>query len=708
MPQSSIYTLLFTIGIVFNVAITYAQSDSTKIKQLNEVIVKSSTINNLKVQPLNISVINTKLFYQTNQNSLEILKQNSGINIRTNGGYGANAEFFINGISGKQIKFFVDGNPIDNLGDTQGINIIPIQQTERFEIYKGVIPVELGTDALGGAVNIITRKENRDFIDFSTAYSSFNTTKNSLQFRKSLGQNFYVSVAGSYNHSDNNYKVLAEVPNEFGTVAIKNVERFHNQFTFSNIKFEVGLVKVKWADIFSIQTQYANTYSELQHNLLMRQPYGEALFTDQMKGITVKYQKANLFKNLDFSSYLSYNQTQNVFTDTTLNVYNWEGKVVDRRFSGGEISTGGNLLTTNAEVFNARQILNYFPSENLKISLANTYQSFNRKGEDPFALEFLGVDFYGQPQTMQKNVAGIGVESKWLDGKLVNISSAKYYHASFSGNKRTDLNFINLSKKIDRFGFNTAFTYFAKPNVFVKTSYERATRLPDETETFGDLRLIRPNPSLLPELSHNLNLNLVYRSEFLDTEIGGFYRAIENIIYLPPATFYGQYQNNLKVNIKGVETSVKVRPKSWLSLDANFTYQDLRNKSFIEGFGVNNKRYINARMPNVPYLFANGGFTISQDSVLNKSARLQFYWNASYVHDYYLFWSIDGDPSLKNSIPAQFINHLGISLLHHKSKISLAFDINNVFNALIYDNFKVQLPGRVYSLKLRIYHFKNS
>jgi len=162
---------------------TYAQKDSVKIKQLEEVQVLSSFQKTMQELPLNTTIINTKVFYQTNQNSLDILKQNSGINIRTNGGYGSNADFFINGISGKQIKFFVDGNPVDNLGETQGINIVPVQQTERFEIYKGVVPVELGTDALGGAVNIITRKESKDYLDFSTAYSSFNTTKTNLQFR---------------------------------------------------------------------------------------------------------------------------------------------------------------------------------------------------------------------------------------------------------------------------------------------------------------------------------------------------------------------------------------------------------------------------------------------------------------------------------------------------------------------------------------------
>ena len=681
--------------------------DSVKTVTLGEVKIVGSIIENMQALPFNTTVINTKLFYQTNQSGLEVLRQNSGINIRTNGAYGANAEFFINGISGKQIKFFVDGNPVDNLGETQGINIVPIQQTERFEIYKGVIPIELGTDALGGAVNIVTRKENKDFVDFSTAYSSFNTFKNSLQLRKGFGQHFYAMLSGSYNHADNNYLVTAEVPNQLGKVELKGVPRFHNEFDFSNLKLEAGFLNTKWADKFSIQAQYATTQSELQHNLLMRQPYGEAAYTDLLRGITVQYQKANLLKNVTFNAFLSYNETKNVFIDTTLNVYNWEGIVVDKRFSGGEISNSGNLLTTHAKVLNTRQIVSYYPTSNVKLSLANTTQSFNRTGEDPFSLAFLGVDFFGQAQKMFKNVAGVSLETRWLGGKLVNLSSAKYFHADFIGNKRENVRFVAISQNIDRLGYNTAFTYFIKSNFFLKTSYENATRLPDETETFGDLMLVRPNPALLPEQSENLNLNLVYRSPNVDAEVSGFFRRVDNIIYLPPAAFYAQYQNTLKTDIAGVEAAVKVRPTTWLSMNANFTYQDLRNKSFIEGFG-NNERYINARMPNIPYLFANGGVAISKDSVLGKKAQIQFYWNTSYVHDYYLYWAIDGDPDLKNSIPAQFVNHFGLSIFHYKSKISVAFDVNNIFNKSVFDNFNVQLPGRIYSIKFRFFHLNKN
>lgn len=685
---------------------TYAQEDTIKTTILREVKVTMSLAKTMQELPLNITVISTKGFYQTNQNSLDILKQNSGINIRTNGGYGAYTDFFINGISGKQIKFFVDGNPVDNLGETQGINIVPVQQTERFEIYKGVVPVELGTDALGGAVNIVTRKEIYDYLDFSTAYSSFNTTKTNLQFRKNLSQNFYLNVLASYNHSDNDYKVLAEVPNEFGNIEIKNSKRFHNQFAFSNVKMETGITNTKWANVLSIQAQYAQTYSELQHNVIMRQPYGQALYTDKLKGVILKYQKANLLKNLDFNAFFNYNETQSVFTDTTKNVYNWEGKVVDRRSQGGELTTSGSELATTAKVFNTRQIFSYFPSENIKISIANTYQTFNRFGSDPFALAFYGVDFFTNPQTMQKNVTGLGVETKWFNERLVNLSSVKYFHASYQGNKRNDFTIANIDQTIDRFGFNTAFSYFFTSDFFVKTSYEKATRLPDEIETFGDLRLVKPNPSLVPELSDNANVNLVFRHSSFEAELAGFYRKIENSIFLPPSITYSQYQNLLKLSITGVESAIKIKPNKWLAINANFTFQDLRNKSVVAGFGINDDRYKDARMPNIPFLFANSGVTMAKDSVFKKAGRVAFYWNCNFVQEYYLFWSVDGDPALKNIIPAQFINHLGFSFAHHKSGVSLAFDVNNVFNTLNYDNFKVQLPGRTYSLKVRFYYSK--
>ncbi|RYE16642.1 MAG: hypothetical protein EOP51_25420, partial [Sphingobacteriales bacterium] len=63
------------------------------------------------------------------------------------------------------------------------LNNIPVNLAERIEVYKGVVPVELGADALGGAVNIITDQHTRKYLDASVSYGSFNTSRAALSGR---------------------------------------------------------------------------------------------------------------------------------------------------------------------------------------------------------------------------------------------------------------------------------------------------------------------------------------------------------------------------------------------------------------------------------------------------------------------------------------------------------------------------------------------
>ena len=697
-------TIVKQISIKENETVTFHLILEEKVTELTDVEVTAKTNEEeQKEKPGNISAINTKPFYNSTQGLNEVLKKTSGIKIRQNGGYGSNADFFLNGVSGKQIKFFIDGIPADNLGATQGINVIPVEQTERIDIYKGVVPIELGSDALGGAINIITRNEHTDYIDVSSSYSSFNTFKNNLSFKKYLAKHFYVSVFGSYNYTDNNYKVDAEVIGSQGQIEIKNVPRFHNAFKYEIAKAEIGFANTKWCNKFSIQGVYAETYNEIQHNVLMRQAYGKVNYSEKLYGATLKYQKINLLKNVHVNAFANYNKVNSLFVDTSLFVYNWDGKVAWQKSSGGELSAAGNLLTASANVLNAKAAINYTPFDFLKISIANTTQYFYRKGADPVAEKFYGFDYFKNPQQMNKNIGGVSVETKLFKKRLINSTALKYYHTAFNGNNRVDYTLTPINKQLKNIGYNTAFTYYFIKQIFVKTSYEYAIRLPDETELFGDLMLTKLNLALVPEVSKNFNASVVFNSKYIDAEATYFYRDIDNIIYLRTSQFGAQYQNLLKSNTQGVEGAIKIKPLKWLTLDGNITYQNLRNKSIIENAGINNDRYYNARLPNIPYLFANGGLNIHKDSLCHKKMGLQYYYSVSFVNEYFLYWAVDGDKSLKNVVPYQFLNYTGLSLCHYKTGLCLSFEIANIFNAKAFDNFKVQLPGRAYSLKLRWY-----
>ena len=81
---------------------------------------------------------------------------------------------------------------------------------ERIDIYKGVVPIEFGGDAMGGVINIITRPLNRTFVDASYSYGSFNTHKSNLNFGYVGKNGFSVDVRALQNYSDNSYRTFTK------------------------------------------------------------------------------------------------------------------------------------------------------------------------------------------------------------------------------------------------------------------------------------------------------------------------------------------------------------------------------------------------------------------------------------------------------------------------------------------------------------------
>ncbi len=706
-----------TILLLCFASTVFAQSNTSKqdtlkkdtVRILKDVlvigVVNSKT---LRQQPVNVSIVDTRPFYNSNVTGADLLRQTSGIKVKLDGGYGSRTSFLINGSTGKQVKFFIDGLPQDNLGETQGLNILPIEQTERIEVYKGILPIDLGADALGAAINIVTRKEKQNYLDASYAISSFNTHRFNLLMKKYLSNHFYTSVQGSLNYATNNYIVTAEAPDQYGNPQIKDVKRFHDLFKNYNIKIETGFTGSKWADQLSLTFINAGLYRHLQNNLVMAQPYGKAFYKEDLFSSILKYQKNNLLKNFNLTAFASYNKIKGIFTDTSKNIYNWDGEVVGRKFSGGEITSSANELNIYTDVVNAKLVATYRINDDYKIVFSNTLQHYYRTGKDTVAQKFYsGIDYFGTPSSLLKNIAGVGIEGLLLKKKLQFTSSFKHLYTYIKGYQ---INFATLfpsSQNIHTAAYNIALAYKLSKHLLLKTSYEHAARLPDAEESFGDLMLIKPNPKLVPEKSENINLNLLYNVSKVELELTGFYRKVTNVIYLRPSQFSTTYQNLLKANVAGVEAAVKYFPVTYLTLNANITYQDLRNQSQIDNSGLNNDRYKNARIPNTPYLFMNGGIMFTKNNVLQKDNNFQAWWNSSYTHEYFLYWEVDGARELKNRIPTQFLQYAGITYSLSKKGLAFSFEVNNIANQKTFDNFKVQLPGRAYSFKIRLYQFKN-
>jgi DNA-3-methyladenine glycosylase I len=153
------------------------------VTELGEVVVVSNGVSRVKRSAFNAIAVDTKEFQNSTKNLSDALAKAPGMKLRESGGVGSDMQLMLDGFSGKHVKIFIDGVPQEGVGSSFGLNNIPVNFADRIEVYKGVVPVGFGTDAIGGVINIVTNKKKRNwFLDGSYSYGSFNTHKSYVKY----------------------------------------------------------------------------------------------------------------------------------------------------------------------------------------------------------------------------------------------------------------------------------------------------------------------------------------------------------------------------------------------------------------------------------------------------------------------------------------------------------------------------------------------
>jgi vitamin B12 transporter len=106
----------------------------------------------------------------------ELLRFEAGIDIGRNGGPGQSTSIFLRGSESNHTLVLIDGVRINpgTLGGAAIQHIAP-EIIERIEIVKGTRSALFGTDAIGGVINIITRRAEDAFVEGSLESGSFDT-----------------------------------------------------------------------------------------------------------------------------------------------------------------------------------------------------------------------------------------------------------------------------------------------------------------------------------------------------------------------------------------------------------------------------------------------------------------------------------------------------------------------------------------------------
>lgn len=305
---------------------------SPDVIELNAVTVTATGVGRVKRSAYNAIAIDTRGMQNTTKNLSDALATAPGVKLRESGGVGSDMQLMVDGFSGKHVKVFIDGVPQEGVGSSFGLNNIPVSFAKRIEVYKGVVPVGFGTDALGGVINIVTEKQPRRwFADASYSYGSFNTHKSYVHFGQALKNGFTYEVNAFQNYSDNDYRVDAPVKNfdtgSFNEAEKVRVRRFHDNYHNEAVVAKAGVTGKPWADRLMVGLTYSHMYKDIQTGVRQKTVFGEKHRYGHSLMPSLEYSKRNLLvEGLNVVLTANYNRNSTVNVDTARYQYNWLGE----------------------------------------------------------------------------------------------------------------------------------------------------------------------------------------------------------------------------------------------------------------------------------------------------------------------------------------------------------------------------------------------
>ncbi len=675
------------------------------------MVVGKSKAQLLKESALAVSALNMRPIINSAHNLNTIVNKTTGVKVRETGGVGSDFELSINGMSGNSVRYFIDGVPLSAKGSGVNLANLPLNIIERVEIYKGVVPAHLGADALGGAINIITKEDKKDYIDFSYGYGSFNThktdfnaqyvTKKGLVFKPTIGMNY----------SDNNYKVKSvEVWNEEkGKYVFEKRERFHDAYLSLLGQVEVGVTNKKWADAFFVTGSYSKVNKELQTGSIQSIVYGEAERESESQNISATYKKRNfVFDRLNFNALVSYTWDHSRTIDTAFRKYDWNQNY---------ITTTRNEITGDSKSIRHYKRPRTVVRGNFDYSINNNHSLnfnylLNRLGNERW--DEVDKSFSKSKDALAHHIIGLSYNQTLFNGKMSNVFFVKDYINYLMVTQKDDY-WVTGSDKIDKkatksyWGYGAAIRYTLLEELALKFSYEHSVRLPLGNELLGNGTTVMPHLTLKPESSENFNIGVfgsakISNKHLFNYEANAFLRDATDYVRLVLSERDGlsQYDNVTSVKVKGVEGEFSYNYSDVLRFMANCSYQDARDMNKYKADGKPSITYKN-KLPNRPWIFSNAELDFYFRNLFNTNDKLRVGYHYQYVHWFYLTWEAYGKLDGKSKIPTQHQHNAVVSYSWKNEKYNLSFECNNLLDKELYDNFMLQKPGRAFFVKFRLF-----
>ena len=316
---------------------------------------------------------------------------------------------------------------------------------------------------------------------------------------------------------------------------------------------------------------------------------------------------------------------------------------------------------------------------------------------------------------MAKNVSSLAYESQFFKNRLKTNLFLKHYQqqidriSPYADAETGDYMEEKIKDSRGTNGYGVALSFDVVKNLMFLGSAEKAVRMPGEREIFGGpADNIVSNTELKPEMSNNLNLGL--RLGFLN---------VKKHRFLLSGSFFTRNVRDkivLRSEDRLVNENVQLMPYENLGLaqsvgfetEFNYVYNNKLNvlitaSKFNSLFkmktdpltGQELSRY-NTQIPNEPFFTINSSIQYRFNNLFKEKSALDLNYYFGYVHPFNTIWIY----SERTMTPAQYVQDFGLSYRFANQKWVLSFDVKNLTNREVYDNFAVQKPGRAFYFKV--------
>jgi len=523
----------------------------------DDIVISASRVETKRIETGSSVTVLDETYLKENQSRTvaEILQNVPGVSVTNTGGIGKSTSVFIRGADSNKTLVVIDGVEVSDLSSIGGgysFDDLMADNIERIEVLRGSQSALWGSDAIGGVINIVTKKGT----------SGFNPTGGI-----ELGENDYhkenINISGA--QGDTNYSLSATNLKTDG-ISAKDNESDDDRYENQTIALKAGH---EFTDIFSMDTILRYEQSESEYDSYSGTDADSGYYATNEQYQAKLNSHLNLF-NKQWKNRLSVGLSNTKNEDFSSSDTSYEGKKIKT-----ELQSDYYLKPTN----NFTQRLSFFAEhEN------DNYQSWSMDEKE--RIEATGV------------VLGYGTDWK----KLVFVNAAI----------RHDFN----NKFDDTTTYHLDAAGWVNDGTRIHSSYGTGVKNPTLGQLYGEVVAwsYAGNSDLTPEKSRSWDLGIEYNFSDANAYIDLTYfdsRYTNMIDYYYDSTTYESTYVNLddKATARGLEFTGSLKITQDFRLNASYTYMKTDDGDGNElSRRPENSASINANYKYTPKLGANIGF----------------------------------------------------------------------------------------------------